>query len=119
MKAQALRDNTMMSYMAGKKSMEINPDHTLVKALRDQIGEGETITAVQTSLIQLLFDTALLTGGFTIDDPVKFAGQVYKMLETGLRVDALEEAAAPEAVPDMEDVAEPEAEDEGSLEDID
>jgi molecular chaperone HtpG len=119
MKAQALRDNTMMSYMAGKKSMEINPDHTLVKALRDQIGEGETITAVQTSLIQLLFDTALLTGGFTIDDPVKFAGQVYKMLETGLRVDALEEAAAPEVVPDMEDVAEPEAEDEGSLEDID
>ena len=36
MEAQALRDNSMMGYMAAKKHLEINPDHSLIKTLRQR-----------------------------------------------------------------------------------
>ena len=37
MKAQALRDTTTMGYMAAKKHMEINPDHSIIKTLREKV----------------------------------------------------------------------------------
>uniref|UniRef100_A0A8C5VH86 Histidine kinase/HSP90-like ATPase domain-containing protein n=1 Tax=Microcebus murinus TaxID=30608 RepID=A0A8C5VH86_MICMU len=36
MKAQALRDNSTMGYMAGKKHLEINPDHSIIQTLRQK-----------------------------------------------------------------------------------
>ena len=39
MKAQALSDDSRMSYMKGKKTLEINPRHPIVKALKDKATE--------------------------------------------------------------------------------
>merc|ERR1712095_140857 len=36
MKAQALRDTSTMGYMAAKKHMEINPDHSIIENLRQR-----------------------------------------------------------------------------------
>merc|ERR1712240_801792 len=37
MKAQALKDTSTMGYMAAKKHMEINPDHSIMKNLRQRV----------------------------------------------------------------------------------
>merc|ERR1712003_396129 len=70
MKAQALRDNSMQSYMSSKKTLEVNPDNSTVK-----------------DLSLLLFETSLLTSGFSLDEPNTFGGRIHRMIKLGLAID--------------------------------
>merc|ERR1711868_330456 len=72
MKAQALRDTSTMGYMAAKKHLEINPDHSIVENLRQRAENDKSVK----DLVLLLFETALLSSGFSLEDPAVHAKRI-------------------------------------------
>jgi molecular chaperone HtpG len=93
MKAQALRDTSTMGYMAAKKHLEINPEHPIIRTLNEKAGADANDRSLK-DLVMLLFETALLTSGFSIDDPNVHAARIHRMLSLGLGIDDEEPAAA-------------------------
>ncbi|XP_064123120.1 heat shock protein 83-like [Macrobrachium nipponense] len=86
MKAQALRDTSTMGYMAAKKHLEINPDHCIVDTLRQKADADKNDKSVK-DLVMLLFESSLLSSGFTLEDPGVFASRIYRMIKLGLGID--------------------------------
>ncbi len=138
MKAQALRDSSMSSYMTSKKTLEINPDNGIMQELRKRADADKSDKTVK-DLVLLLFETceslkkydilislnssltwttvsctALLTSGFSLDDPNTFGGRIHRMIKLGLSID---DDAIPE---DVEDIPALDEDDEGSkMEEVD
>ncbi|KAH8264998.1 hypothetical protein KR038_012059 [Drosophila bunnanda] len=96
MKAQALRDTATMGYMAGKKQLEINPDHPIVETLRQKADADKNDKAVK-DLVILLFETSLLSSGFSLDSPQVHASRIYRMIKLGLGIDEDEPMTAEDA----------------------
>jgi len=98
MKAQALRDSSTASYMMSKKTMEINPKHPIVKALKAK-AEQDRNDKTAKDLVFLMFDTSLLVSGFSLEDPAKYAERIHRMIRLGLSLTD-EAPAVEEPVPD-------------------
>ena len=79
MKAQALKDNSNMDFMKGKKHLEINPSHPIIKCINERLNSDST-----DELIYLLYETSLLDGGFSLADPNLFTSRLHHIIELGL-----------------------------------
>jgi molecular chaperone HtpG len=101
MKAQALRDNSTMGYMAAKKHLEINPDHSIVNAINDKVQADPNDKAIK-DLVMLMFETAMLTSGFNLDDSSLHASRIHRMIKLGLGIDEDADAALAEPAADAE-----------------
>merc|ERR1711931_30549 len=86
MKAQALRDTSTMGYMAAKKHLEINPENQIMMALKSKVDADKNDKSIK-DLITLLYETALLSSGFSLESPQDHASRIHRMIKLGLGVD--------------------------------
>ncbi|CAH1263792.1 HSP90AA1 [Branchiostoma lanceolatum] len=100
MKAQALRDNTSLGYMAAKKHLEVNPDHPIIDQLREKAEADKNDKSVK-DLCMLLYETSLMASGFTLEDPQVHAGRIYRMIRLGLGIEEDDTPAEEEVTDDM------------------
>jgi len=95
-KAQAFTNQAKQdsSYMYGKKTLEINPDHPSIKDLREKVLKFEIPPSEVEDTATLLYDTALLTSGFQIEDPNEFSERMDRVLKFNLNIDRFEKSSA-------------------------
>lgn len=96
MKHQALRDDSMSSVMQGKKTLEINPDNSIIKALSKKL-DTEDQNQVK-DITTLLYETALIQSGFDVEDVTNFCKRIQSMIKVGVQA---EDDVAPVETADM------------------
>ncbi|KAF0983603.1 hypothetical protein FDP41_010668 [Naegleria fowleri] len=118
MKAQALKDNSMAAYMVSKKTMEINPENSIVNELRKK-AEANKADKTLRDLVWLLFDTSLLTSGFSLEEPSIYASRIHRMIKLGLSIDEDESSTASSSSEEKKEQVAEEPAAESLMEDVD
>lgn len=121
MKAQALRDSSTMGYMAAKKHLEINPEHSIVKALREKVEADKNDKSVK-DLVVLLFETSLLSSGFSLENPQTHGERIFRMIKLGLGIDeedTVEEVSTTAQAVKTEEMPQLESDEASKMEEVD
>lgn len=103
MKAQALRDTSTMGYMSAKKHLEINPEHSIIRTLNEKAAADANDRSLK-DLVMLLYETSLLTSGFSLEEPNVHAARINRMISLGLGIDEDETASASAAASTATDI---------------
>ncbi|CAH1263248.1 HSP90AA1 [Branchiostoma lanceolatum] len=117
MKAQALRDNSSLGYMAAKKHLEVNPEHPIIDSLRLKADADKNDKSVK-DLCMLLYETSLMASGFTLEEPQIHAGRIYRMIKLGLGIDE-DVAEVEEQLADMPPLEGDDEDDTSRMEEVD
>ncbi len=120
MKAQALRDSSTMGYMSAKKQLEVNPDHNIIDTLRQKVEADKNDKSIK-DLVMLLFETSLMSSGFSLENPQSHANRIHRMIKLGLGIDEDVEGGGASDEPISEDMPplEGEEEDADRMEEVD
>merc|ERR1719443_2337033 len=115
MKAQAFQNKDQLSMMAGRKTLEVNPNHPVIIDLLEKVkADKEDAAALDTA--QVLFQTALVESGYEVADPSALVNRVYRLMSKELGVDP--DAPIKEVeVPEEEEEAEEEDKDDSDSDD--
>jgi molecular chaperone HtpG len=104
-RAQALSStNPMMGMVSNNKAMEINYKHPIINAMKERVAENNNDNTVR-DLTWLLYDTSLLTSGFSLKKPTDFANRINNLIKLGLSID-VEEDDDLNDLPDIDDTEE-------------
>jgi len=101
MKAQALRDSSSSSYMMSKKTLEVNPSNPIISSLREKVAADQGDRSVK-DVIWMLYDTSLLTSGFSLEEPTTFANRLHRLIKMGLAIDEGDDDEDIEDMPELE-----------------
>ncbi|KAE9617250.1 hypothetical protein Lal_00034824 [Lupinus albus] len=85
MQSQTLSDASKQAYMRGKRVLEINPRHPIIKELRERVVKNPEDESVKHTA-ELMYQTALFESGFLLDDPKDFASRVYDSVKSSLDI---------------------------------
>merc|ERR1711915_1112660 len=97
--------------------LEINPDHAILENLRQRAEADKNDKSVK-DLVMLLFETALLSSGFSLEDPAVHAKRIHRMIKLGLGIDDAEVDTGAADDTDMPSL-EGDAEDASRMEEVD
>jgi len=112
MRAQALKDSSTLGYMSAKKHLEINPDHKIIQTLAERVEADKNDKSIK-DLVFLLYETSLLSSGFSLENPMIHANRIYRIVKIGLSIDdAGEEEEGAEEKGEKEDEDMPELEED-------
>jgi molecular chaperone HtpG len=118
MKAQALRDSQTSAHMMSKKTLEINPDNVIIANLREKVGLSDVSDKNSVKdIVWMLYETALLTSGFSLEEPSVFTNRIHKLIKLGLSVDVDEELEEENELEEVEKSVEVEV--ESTMEEVD
>ena len=90
LKAQALGNSSQMAMMSNKRILEINPTHSIIQSINKQLKDDNNKSSIE-GLIWLLYDTATLSSGFSLDNPSGLSERIHTLIKLGLNIEDAED----------------------------